>query len=164
MKKKTFIAVIAAVAVLVAAAFLLSICWGSYKVSFFDIWQVLLGHGEKMQRTAILGIRMPRAILAMAVAAALAASGCILQTMTKNELADPGIIGINAGGAVAAVIFIQLQTAAYYSELGAASIFVLPFMAIIGSFLAARLFICFQAERGFVRGGCFWWELASMPD
>lgn len=66
MKKKTFIAVIAAVAVLVAAAFLLSICWGSYKVSFFDIWQVLLGHGEKMQRTAILGIRMPRAILAMA--------------------------------------------------------------------------------------------------
>lgn len=148
MKKKKFIAVIAAVAVLVAAAFLLSICWGSYKVSFFDIWQVLLGHGEKMQRTAILGIRMPRAILAMAVAAALAASGCILQTMTKNELADPGIIGINAGGAVAAVIFIQLQTAAYYSELGAASIFVLPFMAIIGSFLAALFIYLFSSRKG----------------
>ena len=148
MKKKKFTAVIVVMAVLVAAAFLLSICWGSYKVSFFDIWQVLLGHGEKMQRTAILGIRMPRAILAMAVAAALAASGCILQTMTKNELADPGIIGINAGGAVAAVIFIQLQTAAYYSDLGAASIFVLPFMAIIGSFLAALFIYLFSSRTG----------------
>ena len=122
---------------LIVGAVMLSLCWGSYEISPKEVLAVFLGQGEKMQNTAILGIRLPRVLVGMAVAAALSTAGCILQTMTKNELADPGIIGINAGGAVAAVLFIQLQTTAYYSELGNASVFVLPFMAIAGSFTAA---------------------------
>lgn len=118
---------------------LLSLCWGSYEMSVWDVVTVLLGGGEQLQQTAVLTIRLPRVLLGMAVAAALAVSGGILQTTTKNELADPGIIGINAGGAVAAVLFIGVQTSTYYSELGVASIFVLPVMAICGSFVTALL-------------------------
>lgn len=148
MKKNKYMGTVIAVALLVLAAFLFSVSWGSYEISLQDIWRVFLGQGESMQRTAILGIRMPRALLGMAVATALAVSGCILQTMTKNDLADPGIIGINAGGALAAVLFIRLQTATYYSELGEASIFVLPFMAIIGSFGAALFIYLFSSRKG----------------
>lgn len=140
MSKRRICMVYTITIVLVFAAALFSLCWGSYEMSVRDVIAVLLGEGEKMQRTAVLAIRLPRVLLGMAVAAALAVAGGILQTMTKNELADPGIIGINAGGAVVAVIFIGMQTTAYYSELGAMSIFVLPFMAICGS-LAAALFI-----------------------
>ena len=51
------------------------------------------------------------------VGIALSTAGAILQTITKNDLADTGIIGINAGAAVAAVLFITYSTGAYYSEL-----------------------------------------------
>lgn len=148
MSKKRVCMVYTIMSLLILAAALLSLCWGSYEMSIRDVVAVLLGGGEKMQQTAVLGIRLPRVLLGMAVAAALAVAGGILQTMTKNDLADPGIIGINAGGAVAAVIFIQMQTATYYSELGSASIFVLPFMAICGSLVAALFIYLFSCRKG----------------
>lgn len=127
---------------------LLALCWGSYEISVWEVLKVLIGRGESLQKTAVYGIRLPRILVGIAVAAALSTSGCILQTMTKNDLADPGIIGINAGGAVAAVLFIQFQTAAYYNKLGAASIFVLPFMAIAGAFLAAAFIYLLSSRKG----------------
>lgn len=127
---------------------LFSLCWGSYEISVAEILQTLLGNGTDLQKTAIFSIRLPRILVGMFVAAALAVSGGILQTMTKNDLADPGIIGINAGGAVAAVIFIQLQTTVYYSELGETSIYVLPFFAICGAFLAAAFIYFLSSKKG----------------
>lgn len=148
MSKKRIYVVYGITIALVIAAMFLSLCWGSYEMSVGEVINVLIGQGEKMQRTAVLSIRLPRVLLGMAVAAALATSGGILQTMTKNDLADPGIIGINAGGAVAAVFFINMQTANYYSELGEASIFVLPFMAICGSLAAALVIYIFSSQKG----------------
>lgn len=136
------------VLLLFLAAFLLSLCWGSFEISVPEVLQVLLGKGSKMQNTAVFTIRLPRILVGIFVAAALAISGGILQTMTKNELADPGIIGINAGGAVAAVLFIQLQTNAYYSELKENSIYVLPFLAVLGSFLAALFIYLLSCRKG----------------
>lgn len=135
------------VGLFVAAAFL-SLCWGSFEISVPQVIQVLLGNGTKMQNTAVFTIRLPRILVGIFVAAALAISGGILQTMTKNPLADPGIIGINAGGAVAAVLYIQLQTNTYYSELKENSIYVLPFLAILGSFLAALFIYLLSCKKG----------------
>ena len=104
-KRKT--AVFACVIVLFFCAILLGLCWGSYEISVHEVIATLLGNGTKIQNTAIFGIRLPRILLGIFVAAGLAISGGVLQTMTRNELADPGIIGINAGGATAAVLFIQ---------------------------------------------------------
>lgn len=132
----------------VLAAVILSLCWGSYKLLPQEVWSVLSGGGEKLARTAVMDIRLPRILTGALVAAALAVSGAILQTMTKNELADPGILGINAGGAVAAVLFIQMKTTAYYSELGENSIYVLPFMAITGAFLTALFIYFFSSHDG----------------
>ena len=123
-KRKT--AVFACVIVLFFCAILLELCWGSYEISVHEVIATLLGNGTKIQNTAIFGIRLPRILLGIFVAAGLAISGGVLQTMTRNELADPGIIGINAGGATAAVLFIQFQTNAYFSELGTFSIYLLP--------------------------------------
>lgn len=120
-------------------AMLISLCWGTYRVSLPDVLRTLLGQGSKAQNTAILTSRLPRILVGAFVATALSLSGAILQTMTRNDLADPGIIGINAGGAVAAVLFINGVSTAYYSELGMFSIFVLPLMAIIGALTAAAL-------------------------
>ena len=101
-----------------------------------------------MQNIAVMSIRLPRMLVGIFVAIALSTAGAILQTITKNDLADTGIIGINAGAAVAAVLFVTYQTANYYSQLGALSIFVLPFMAIIGASVAAFTIYMISSRNG----------------
>lgn len=123
--------------ILCIGVLLLYLSWGSYKMTPEDILKTFLGKGTKLQNTALFFIRIPRMLVGISVAVALSTAGALLQTITKNELADAGIIGINGGAALAAVIFISLQTADYYSELGNLSVYVLPFMAIAGAGISA---------------------------
>lgn len=149
MKKRRF-KITAIILFTLLLAFLLYLGWGTYKISPADIIKTLLGQGTKLQRTALLNIRVPRMLVGISIAIALSTAGALLQTITKNELADPGIVGINGGAAVAAVIFISLKTANYYSELGTLSIYVLPFMAIIGAGISAMV-LYFLSSRDRVR-------------
>ena len=148
MKKRKFKIVLIILSALLVLSFIATLCWGTYKVSPLDVINTLLGNGTKLQNTAILTIRLPRMLVGIFVAVALSTAGSILQTITKNDLADTGIIGINAGAAVAAVLFITYQTANYYSELGELSIFVLPFMAIIGAALSAFAIYMLSSRKG----------------
>lgn len=148
MKKRKFKIVVAIILILVVISFLVSLCWGTYKVTPTEVINTILGNGTKLQNTAILNIRLPRMLVGIFVAIALSTAGAILQTITKNDLADTGIIGINAGAAVAAVIFITYSTGAYYSELGKLSIFVLPFMAIVGASITAFIIYMLSGRNG----------------
>ncbi len=139
MKNRRFPIITIILFVLLTAASILYLSWGSYKMSPEDILNTIMGHGTKMQNTALFTIRLPRMLVGICVAVALSTAGALLQTVTKNDLADSGITGINAGAAVAAVIFISFKTADYYSELGTLSVYVLPFMAIMGSGAAAMV-------------------------
>ncbi|MES3217545.1 iron ABC transporter permease [Klebsiella aerogenes] len=68
----------------------------------------LLPSGDEILRHIWLTIRLPRVLLALLVGAALALSGCVMQGLFRNPLADPGLLGISSGAALAvmAVIFI----------------------------------------------------------
>ena len=131
MKKDRFGLTLIILSILLIFSFGVTLCWGTYEISPMDVVKTLLGNGTRLQNTAILTIRLPRLLVGAFVGVALSTAGAILQTITKNDLADTGIIGINAGAAVAAVLFITYSTGAYYSQLGQLSIFVLPFMAIV---------------------------------
>lgn len=144
--RKRFRLIILILSFFLLASMIVYLSWGSYKVGFLDIIKTLTGSGNKFQNATILQIRLPRMFVGIATAIALSTSGALLQTITKNELADPGIIGINAGAAVAAVLFISLSTTNYHSELGALSIYILPAMAIIGASISASL-IYFLSSR-----------------
>lgn len=148
MKKDKFKLVFIILTVLVIASSILALCWGTYKVTPMEVINTLLGNGTRMQNTAILRIRLPRLLVGICVAVALSTAGAILQTITKNDLADTGIIGINAGAAVAAVLFITYSTGTYYDKLGDLSIFVLPFMAIIGAGIASFVIYMMSARGG----------------
>lgn len=150
MKKKSFKMTVLILSCLLLASLILYLSWGTYKISPLDIINTLLGGGTKLQKAALLNSRLPRLLVGISVGIALSTAGVILQTITKNELADSGIIGINAGAAVAAVIFISLKTEDYYSELGALSIYVLPFMAILGAGISA-IILYFLSSRDRVR-------------
>lgn len=150
MKKRNFKITISILMFLLLVAVIFYLSWGTYKIGFFDIINTLLGQGTKLQKAALINTRLPRMLIGIAVGIALSIAGALLQTITKNELADSGIIGINAGAAVAAVIFIFLKTDNYYNELGDVSIYVLPFMAILGAGISAAI-IYFLSGRNRIR-------------
>ena len=148
MKKKRFKIALIILLVLLVISFFVTLCWGTYKVTPLEVINTLLGNGSKMQKAAIINLRLPRMLVGIAVAVALSTAGAILQTITKNDLADTGIIGINAGAAVAAVLFITYSTGNYYSELGQLSIFVLPFMAIVGAGVTSFILYMLSSRKG----------------
>lgn len=148
MKENRLKIAVLVLGILVLGAMAVYLSWGSYKVAPFDIIKTLLGMGTKFQETAILNIRLPRMLVGIFVGIALSTAGALLQTITKNELADAGIIGINAGAAVAAVIFISLKTVNYYSSLGPLSVYVLPFMAILGAGVSAFITYFLSSRNG----------------
>lgn len=82
---------------------LLSLTQGDYSMPLTDVIHTLLGEGNKIEHTVIWELRLPRILVAMLVGMALALSGALLQGLTRNTLADPGIIGINQGAAVTAI-------------------------------------------------------------
>lgn len=148
MKKNRFKFILGILIVLLIVSFGFTLCWGSYKVTPLEVLNTLIGNGTKLQRTAVLGIRLPRLLVGMFVAIALSSAGAILQTITKNDLADTGIIGINAGASVAAVLFITYSTGAYYNQLGSLSIFVLPFVAVLGAGITAFVIYMMSSRNG----------------
>ena len=87
----------------VAAAGAASI--GAVSIPFPDM---LSGNLSDQQEAVLLGIRLPRVLLAVVVGAGLAVSGAALQGLFRNPLADPGLIGIASGAALAVAMVIVL--------------------------------------------------------
>jgi iron complex transport system permease protein len=94
---------LAALIVLLVAAAALSVAVGARLVDAADVWAGLAGSTDTAASAAVAK-RVPRTILAVLVGAALAVSGAVLQGATRNPLADPQILGINGGAALAVVI------------------------------------------------------------
>ncbi|MEC4818837.1 MAG: iron ABC transporter permease [Scytonema sp. PMC 1069.18] len=119
-------------------AIVLNTSIGEYPISPLDIILTLLGidTGNPDHAFVIYTLRLPTTITACLVGIALAISGTILQGITRNPLADPGIIGINAGASLIAVTLIVL--------LPGLPAGVLPLSAFGGA-LAASLLVYFLA-------------------
>lgn len=91
-----------------AAALLLgvaaSIAVGSKPLPLDIVLRALIGAGGENDVFIVLEMRAPRALLAVIVGAALGLSGALIQALTRNPLADPGILGVNAGAAFAVTV------------------------------------------------------------
>lgn len=81
----------------------LSVSLGTRDVVWADIWEGVLGNTETMAQ-AVVAVRVPRTVLAVLAGAALGLAGAVMQGVTRNPLADPGILGVNAGAAMAVAI------------------------------------------------------------
>ena len=146
LKKNVIIMIL--MSLLLMVVFLITLSWGTYTMSFDEVVMTLLGQGSKLQSTTIFDIRLPRLCVAMLVAICLSTAGCILQSVTRNELAEPGMIGINAGAALAVVMLISSGQKTYYSVIGDASLFVMPLIAMIGSFISGSLIYRLSYKKG----------------
>jgi iron complex transport system permease protein len=94
-----FVVVLAALVALMA----LSVAVGSRGVGWSDIVAALGGSNETIAEAAV-SKRIPRTLLAVLVGAALGLSGAVMQGVTRNPLAEPGILGVNMGASLAVVV------------------------------------------------------------
>jgi iron complex transport system permease protein len=92
-----------AVLALLALLCALSVAIGTREVSFADIVGGISGRVETVAEAAV-AVRLPRTLLALLSGAALGLAGAIMQGVTRNPLADPGILGVNMGASLAIVI------------------------------------------------------------
>jgi iron complex transport system permease protein len=100
-----------AVAVLAVAA-ALSVAVGSKTIPLATVLDALDGHTANRARAAdvqiVRDLRIPRTLIGLAAGIALGLAGALIQALTRNPLADPGILGINAGAATAVVLAIRV--------------------------------------------------------
>ncbi|MFJ4225168.1 FecCD family ABC transporter permease [Microbacterium sp. NPDC089695] len=108
--------VVGLLALALVLACLASIVFGSQRIGPADVWSGLVdGAGDA--GAIVQGMRIPRTVIGLAVGAALGIAGALIQGFTRNPLADPGILGVNAGaslGVVIGVAFFGVSAASGY--------------------------------------------------
>jgi iron complex transport system permease protein len=120
--------------------FLASLVIGEVHLSLREVMNGLMRADDGLSRTLLWDIRLPRALSGIAVGAALAASGALMQAFFRNSLASPGLLGVSSGGAFGAVLALACGWAAQ-------SLWTLPIASILGAFFATA------AVMGFARRG-----------
>ncbi|MED4018281.1 iron ABC transporter permease [Sutcliffiella cohnii] len=101
---------------LLMLVFILAIRFGAAEVTLIDIWLAITTNATGEKLSILREIRLPRAVAAIFVGAALAVAGAIMQGLTKNALADPGLLGLTAGANLAlAVTMVAIPGANYFT-------------------------------------------------
>lgn len=97
-----------------AAMFIIAMVFGAADTTISDVWFALTSNAQGDKISIIREIRLPRELAAIFVGAALAVSGAIMQGMTRNPLADPGLIGLTAGANAALAVTLALIPSVNY--------------------------------------------------
>ncbi|MFG3056179.1 FecCD family ABC transporter permease [Kitasatospora sp. NPDC048239] len=98
---------LAAALTLLVAAVLLSLAVGSRTIPFSETVDALLHGGDSTNAVVIRELRVPRTVVGLAVGAALGLAGAVMQGITRNPIADPGILGVSQGAAAGVVVAIS---------------------------------------------------------
>ncbi|MFI1331822.1 FecCD family ABC transporter permease [Streptomyces sp. NPDC020845] len=133
---------ISAAALLLLAAVVLSLAVGSRQIAIGEVYDALLHGGTSDNAQVVRSLRVPRTVIGVMVGVALAVAGTVLQGITRNPIAEPGILGISQGaslGVVCAIAFFGVHTLNGY-----------VWFAFAGAALAA---VCVYAVASSGRGG-----------
>ncbi len=122
----------ALLALLIALTALVSLLAGRVWLPPVLVWHDLWSPGPHLATLIVTELRLPRAVLALLVGAVLGLSGAVLQGVTRNPLAEPGLLGVSAGAALGAVITIYFGLAAKFAVAA-------PFAGLCGALAASLL-------------------------
>lgn len=131
--------------ILLVISLVISVNTGYTKLAPQDTLRTLFGGGTSKENFILFDLRLPRIILSILIGGGLALSGCIIQSVTKNALAAPGLLGINAGAGLMIILYVL-----FFSTSSFLSIFTLPFLALIGAGITAIIIysLSYKKEEG----------------
>ncbi|MEC0088952.1 FecCD family ABC transporter permease [Paenibacillus macquariensis] len=127
---------------LIIMTIIVSLGLGYSSLSYDRLIPTLFGQGTFKEDFVLFSVRLPRIIITLLAGMALALSGAILQGITRNDLADPGIIGINSGAGVAIAgffLFFPIQAGSF--------VYMLPLVAFVGALVTAGLIYVLSYKR-----------------
>ncbi|KJD44074.1 FecCD family ABC transporter permease [Paenibacillus terrae] len=136
------IGIIVLLVVLTILVAILSMNVGKMNLSPMEVFKVIIGEGTRKQNLIVFDFRLPRIVLGILVGIGMAISGCIMQSLLKNDMASPGTLGISSGSG----LFVLLYVTVFASE-GLFSPIVLPGLAFAGGIVAAILIFLFAYRR-----------------
>ncbi|EOP76514.1 ferrichrome transport system permease fhuG [Bacillus cereus VDM006] len=134
--------IVLALLLLIAATITIGMGLGAASLSYDRLLPTLFGQGTFKEEFILFSLRLPRIVITLLAGMALALSGAILQGITRNDLAEPGIIGINSGAGVAVALFFL-----YFPIDAGSFVYFLPIVGFIGAFLTACLIYVFSYSK-----------------
>ena len=123
-------------------AVLISLNTGTLRLSPFKVIQTLFGYGDFKSSTILFEYRIPRILITMLAGVGLGISGAILQGLSRNPLADPGILGLHAGASFGLIIFVT-----YFHSLDEKASILIPLFTSLGGVLTAFLIVLLAYDR-----------------
>lgn len=117
--------------VILAALCVASLAIGSASIPLADLWRAATDPQDPITQATLLGLRVPRTVLGVVVGVALGVSGALMQALARNPLADPGVLGVNAGAGLAVALGVAFLGVTRIEQY-------LP-LAFVGAFAAASL-------------------------
>jgi iron complex transport system permease protein len=146
-KKTKFYYLVSGIILLTIILFIISLNMGVVRIAPMDVFKTLVGMGTEPDQLVLVDFRLPRMILSLIIGAGLAVSGAILQGVSKNDLADPGILGINSGAGLFVILFIYFFQGSM-NNVTTLGVFLLPLFALVGAVIAAILIYAIAWKKG----------------
>ncbi|MDF2803867.1 MAG: sugar transporter substrate-binding protein [Anaerocolumna sp.] len=148
MRKRRFtraksISIILIMCVLIIIIAVISINFGKMNLSPYEVLMTIWGKGTDKQELIIYEFRLPRIILAILVGIGMGASGTIMQSLLRNDMASPGTLGISSGSGLFVIMYIAI-----FSAEGVTSRFLLPSLSFVGGITAAALIFILSYRKG----------------
>lgn len=125
---------LAAILGALALAVVLSLAFGANPLSAGQVWHGFWAHDRSEASSIVWSLRMPRTMVGILVGAAFGVAGALIQSLTRNPLADPGILGVNAGAGFAVTVSVgvfgltSVSSYVWFAFVGAAAATVLVYL------------------------------------
>ena len=129
-------------AIVLVLSMMVNLMVGEYPLTLKQIGQTFLGLGDGASELILVEFRLPRLLITLFAGIALSLSGAILQSITRNPLAEPGILGINAGSGFAIALFIAIGHVKADDF-----VYMLPIVSLIGG-IVVTVFIFYFSYQG----------------
>ena len=128
--------------------FVMNLCFGSVSIPMKDIWAAVFGGDDATYRAIVLDYRLPQAITALLAGIGLSVSGLLMQTLFRNPLADPSLLGISSGSSLGMALVVLLGTATglSVSTLSLWSTFGVTIAAFVGAFAVLLLILALSSR------------------
>ena len=129
--------------------FAMNLCFGSVPIPMKEIWAAVFGGDDATYRAIVLDYRLPQAITALLAGIGLSVSGLLMQTLFRNPLADPSLLGISSGASLG-VALVVLMAGSFggiaVSTLSLWSTFGVAMAAFVGAFLVLLLILALSSR------------------
>ena len=128
--------------------FVMNLCFGSVSIPMKEIWAAVFGGEGSTYRAIVMDYRLPQAITALLAGIGLSVSGLLMQTLFRNPLADPSLLGISSGSSlgVALVVLLGTATGLSVSTLSLWSTFGVTVAAFVGAFAVLLLILALSSR------------------